>query len=242
MTTAVDIVPQRFQLPDGVVDDDLVVVVGPECDGVAVLSLETPDMNPGLASARALISSSRATSGSERPLTAAADDVIKITMRYKTSRSTARTHAVLTKRERQIMDVLYRLGRATAGDVRLNLDGSPSDWTVRTQLRVLEAKGHVRHEEEGLRFVFMPTVPRVSARRSALKHLVDTFFDGSSAARSPPCSAARRPACRTRNSNASPSSYAAPSRKRDDPTARHVARDIIHRPRRPVSSSLLRNR
>ena len=102
-------------------------------------------------------------------------------MRYKTSRSAARQHAVLTKRERQIMDVLYRLGRATAGDVRLNLDGSPSDSTVRTQLRVLEAKGHVRHEEEGLRFVFMPTVPRVSARRSALKHLVDTFFDGSSA-------------------------------------------------------------
>jgi len=52
---------------------------------------------------------------------------------------------------------------------------------VRTQLRVLEAKGHVRHEEQGLRYVYMPTVPRHAARRSALKHLVDTFFDGSSA-------------------------------------------------------------
>jgi predicted transcriptional regulator len=101
-------------------------------------------------------------------------------MRYKTSRSRTPAHAVLTKRERQIMDVLYRLGRATAGEVRRSLAGSPSDSTVRTQLRVLEAKGHVRHEEQGLRFVFMPTVPRVSARRSALKHLVDTFFDGSS--------------------------------------------------------------
>ncbi len=79
------------------------------------------------------------------------------------------------------MDVLYRLGRATASDVRSNLEGSPSDSTVRTQLRVLEAKGHVRHEEQGLRFVFMPTVARMSARRSALKHLVNTFFDGSSA-------------------------------------------------------------
>lgn len=88
---------------------------------------------------------------------------------------------MLTKRERQIMDVLYRLGRATASDVRSNLEGSPSDSTVRTQLRVLEAKGHVRHEEQGLRFVFMPTVARMSARRSALKHLVNTFFDGSSA-------------------------------------------------------------
>lgn len=88
---------------------------------------------------------------------------------------------MLTKRERQIMDVLYRLGRATASDVRSNLEGSPSDSTVRTQLRVLEAKGHVKHEEQGLRFVFMPTVARMSARRSALKHLVNTFFDGSSA-------------------------------------------------------------
>jgi predicted transcriptional regulator len=90
-------------------------------------------------------------------------------------------HAVLTKRERQIMDLLYRLGRATASDVRESLAGQPSDSTVRTQLRVLEEKGHVRHEEHGLRFIYMPTVPRHAARKSALNHLVDTFFDGSHA-------------------------------------------------------------
>ena len=89
--------------------------------------------------------------------------------------------AVLTKRERQIMDVLYRRGRATAGEILEALAGAPSYSTVRTQLRVLETKGHVRHEEHGLRYVYIPTVPRHSARKSALKHLVDTFFDGSSA-------------------------------------------------------------
>jgi predicted transcriptional regulator len=87
----------------------------------------------------------------------------------------------LTKRERQIMDRLYRLGRATAAGILDGLPGAPSYSTVRTQLRVLERKGHVRHEEEGLRYVYEPTVPRHSARRSALRHLVDTFFDGSSA-------------------------------------------------------------
>jgi predicted transcriptional regulator len=90
-------------------------------------------------------------------------------------------HAVLTKRERQIMDRLYRLGRATANEILEGLTGSPSSSTVRTQLRVLESKGYVRHEEHGLRFVYTPTVPRHSARRSALKHLVETFFDGSNA-------------------------------------------------------------
>ena len=90
-------------------------------------------------------------------------------------------HAVLTKRERQIMDRLYRLGRATANEVLDGLPGAPSYSTVRTQLRVLEGKGHVRHESDGLRYVYMPTVPRHSARRSALKHLVETFFDGSNA-------------------------------------------------------------
>ncbi len=95
---------------------------------------------------------------------------------------TARTAAVgLTKRERQIMDVLYRLGRATAAEIMERLDGAPGYSTVRTQLRVLERKGHVRHEEVGLRYLYAPTVPRHSARRSALKHLVDTFFDGSTA-------------------------------------------------------------
>lgn len=87
--------------------------------------------------------------------------------------------ALLTKRERQIMDVLYRLGRATAAEVMERLGQGRGYSTVRTQLRVLERKGHVRHEEDGLRYVYMPTVPRASARRSALKHLVDTFFDGS---------------------------------------------------------------
>ncbi len=87
----------------------------------------------------------------------------------------------LTKRERQIMDVLYRLGRATASDILERMSGAPSYSTVRTQLRVLEDKGHVRHEEQGLRYLYMPTVPRHEARRTALKHLVDTFFDGSSA-------------------------------------------------------------
>src|SRR3954469_3857721 len=87
----------------------------------------------------------------------------------------------LTKRERQIMDVLYKLGPATAAEIRGGLAGAPADSTVRTQLRVLETKGHVRHEEHGLRYVYTPTVPRHSARRSALRHLVDTFFDGSSA-------------------------------------------------------------
>lgn len=90
-------------------------------------------------------------------------------------------HPLLTKRERQIMDALYRLGRATAGEVRRQLPGMPSDSTVRTQLRVLEGKGHVRHEEQGLRYVYSPVVSRHAARRSALRHLVDTFFDGSPA-------------------------------------------------------------
>jgi predicted transcriptional regulator len=91
-----------------------------------------------------------------------------------------RTHRMLSKREREIMDVLYRLGRATASEVMAGLAGPRSDSTVRTQLRVLEAKGHVVHEEEGLRYVYAPTVPRRAARRSALKHLVETFFEGSS--------------------------------------------------------------
>jgi predicted transcriptional regulator len=88
-------------------------------------------------------------------------------------------HQTLTRRERQIMDILYRRGRATAGEVMDDLSGNPNYSTVRTQLRVLEEKGHVRHEEHGLRYVYSPAVPRSSARKSALRHLVDTFFDGS---------------------------------------------------------------
>ena len=77
------------------------------------------------------------------------------------------------------MDILYRLGRATAGEVMHGLPGDPAYSTVRTQLRVLEEKGHVHHEEEGLRYVYMPALPRHTARKSALRHLVETFFDGS---------------------------------------------------------------
>jgi predicted transcriptional regulator len=85
----------------------------------------------------------------------------------------------LTRRERQIMDSLHRRGRATAATIMRDLPGAPHLSTVRTQLRVLEDKGHVRHEEEGLRYVYMPVIPRGTARRFALKHLLDTFFDGS---------------------------------------------------------------
>jgi predicted transcriptional regulator len=88
-------------------------------------------------------------------------------------------HSLLTRRERQIVDILYRRGRATAGEVMQDLQGRPHYSTVRTQLRVLEEKGHVRHEEQGLRYVYTPVAPRHAVRKSALRHLVDTFFDGS---------------------------------------------------------------
>ena len=88
-------------------------------------------------------------------------------------------HAVLSRRERQIMDIVYQLGRATAAEVGKALPGQPSDSTVRTQLRVLEAKGHIRHEESGQRYVYVPVVPRRVVSKSALKHVVNTFFDGS---------------------------------------------------------------
>jgi BlaI family transcriptional regulator, penicillinase repressor len=88
-------------------------------------------------------------------------------------------HTILSRRERQIIDILYRRGRATAADVMHELPGDPSYSTVRTQLRVLEEKGHVRHEEKGLRYVYIPIVSRRTVRKSALKHLVNTFFEGS---------------------------------------------------------------
>ena len=87
--------------------------------------------------------------------------------------------SALSRRERQIMDILYRLERATVGQVLAEMAGKPSYSTVRAQLRVLEEKGHVCHEEQGLRYVYVPAIPRDVARRSALRHLVDTFFDGS---------------------------------------------------------------
>ena len=77
------------------------------------------------------------------------------------------------------MDILYRRGHATAGEVMEELTGDPNYSTVRTQLRVLEEKGHVKHEEVGLRYVYTPTVPRSAVRQSALRHLIDTFYDGS---------------------------------------------------------------
>lgn len=85
----------------------------------------------------------------------------------------------LTRREREIMDILHRRGRATAHEVMGELTGPPSYSAVRTFLRLLEERGHVRHEQDGPRYVYMPTVARRDAQRSALAHLVDTFFDGS---------------------------------------------------------------
>jgi BlaI family transcriptional regulator, penicillinase repressor len=88
-------------------------------------------------------------------------------------------HQQLSRRERQIMDVIYKLGKATAADVHEQLPDQPTYSTVRAKLRVLEEKGYVRHEEQGPRYIFIPTTPRDKARRSALQHLVDTFFGGS---------------------------------------------------------------
>src|SRR5215470_7323304 len=85
----------------------------------------------------------------------------------------------LSPREREIMDILYRLEYATAAEVMNDLSGSPHYSTVRTQLRILEGKGYVRHEEENLRYVYIPVVQRHEVGRSALKQLVDLFYDGS---------------------------------------------------------------
>ena len=85
----------------------------------------------------------------------------------------------LSRRERQIMDILYRLGRATSNEVIAGLNDDKHSSTVRTQLRVLEEKGHVRHEEEGLRYVYVPVTPRHAVRQSALMHTIETFFEGS---------------------------------------------------------------
>ena len=88
-------------------------------------------------------------------------------------------HRNLSRRERQMMDVLYQRGRATAAEIHLALPEPPSYSAVRAKLRVLEEKGHVRHEEEALRYVYLPTMARDTARRSALRHMVSTFFAGS---------------------------------------------------------------
>lgn len=85
----------------------------------------------------------------------------------------------LSRRERQIMDYLFRVGRATAADVLGGIPDPPSYSAVRAMLRILEDKGHVRHEEEGRAYVYFPTTRKETARKSALQHLLRTFFDGS---------------------------------------------------------------
>ena len=89
------------------------------------------------------------------------------------------TNPALSKRERQILDVLYRSKAATAGEVRESLPDPPTYSAVRATLRILEEKGHIRHELGSLPYRYMPTIAPDQARRSALLHVVDTFFDGS---------------------------------------------------------------
>ena len=91
------------------------------------------------------------------------------------------TNDTLSRRERQILDILYAKGSATAADVREALPDPPSYSAVRALLRILEEKGHARHESQGTRYVYLPLVPRESARNSALTRIVKTFFDGSAA-------------------------------------------------------------
>jgi len=88
-------------------------------------------------------------------------------------------HRDLSRRERQILDILYKNGRATAAEVQAALPEPPSYSAVRALLRILEEKGHVRHEQDGPRYVYLPTVARDNAKRSALRHILQTFFDGS---------------------------------------------------------------
>lgn len=85
----------------------------------------------------------------------------------------------LSRRERQIMEILYQRGKASASEVREAMPDAPSYSAVRAMLRVLEDKGHIRHQEEGLKYVYAPVVARDKAKRSAVKHLLETFFAGS---------------------------------------------------------------
>src|SRR5436853_6394880 len=85
----------------------------------------------------------------------------------------------LSRRERQIMDIVYREGRASASDVLERMDDPPSYSAVRAMMRVLEEKGHLTHEMDGTRYVYVPTLPKQSARKSALRNVLDTFFEGS---------------------------------------------------------------
>ncbi|MEO5895825.1 MAG: BlaI/MecI/CopY family transcriptional regulator [Vicinamibacterales bacterium] len=88
-------------------------------------------------------------------------------------------HNDLSRRERQIIDILYSQGRATAAEVQAALPEPPSYSAVRAMLRILEEKGHVRHEQDGPRYIFLPTVGRDNAKKSAMRHMLQTFFDGS---------------------------------------------------------------
>lgn len=88
-------------------------------------------------------------------------------------------NVTLSRRERQIMDILYRLGSATAAEVQENLAEAPSYSAVRALLRILEDKGHLKHAYDGPRYVYAPVVSRPVAQKSALKQMVKTFFDGS---------------------------------------------------------------
>jgi len=92
---------------------------------------------------------------------------------------TKKSYLRLSNRERQIMDILYRDGKATAAEVHERLADPPSYSAVRATLRILEEKGQVRHDQEGPRYVFRPAVERDKAKRTAIRHLVQTFFDGS---------------------------------------------------------------
>jgi predicted transcriptional regulator len=85
----------------------------------------------------------------------------------------------LSRRERQIMDVLYERGRATAAEILAALPDPPSYSAIRALIKVLEDKGHVKHQEDGPRYIFTPSVPRSKARKNAVKHLLQTFFDDS---------------------------------------------------------------
>ena len=85
----------------------------------------------------------------------------------------------LTRREREIMDILYRRGRATAAEVLEDMAEPPTYSAVRALLRILEDEGHIKHVQEGPRYVYLPAVARSDARKSALSHVVTTFFDGS---------------------------------------------------------------
>ena len=90
-------------------------------------------------------------------------------------------HTQLGRRERQIVDAVYRLGRASVSEVRAALDDPPSYSAVRGMLNLLEEKGHLRHVREGLRYVYLPVVAPARASRSAMAHVVHTFFGGSPA-------------------------------------------------------------